>query len=209
MGTGEARLPAVQTQVRALIDLVLLPGAEALHDLILAGYNRGQIDADILCPNAPPWGVAPVMGHLSGSNHRLRWGAARIDAGAAQVFFLDQGHGPSVIGQLLRERVSGLARPDDNRIVFHRRSSFCSATRRFRDSSYPRLGFLEPRQKILPPAFGQCLHLDSAGISKSAALYLFVMYKRVISGTATPLPSRAITSIRSPAPTSPSRKTEK
>src|SRR5437879_12676716 len=124
MRTGEARLPAVQTQVRALIDLVLLPGAEALHDLILAGYNRGQFDADILCPNAPPRGVARVMGHLSGSNHGLRWGAASIDAGATQVFFLDQGHGPAVIGQLLGERVSGLARTAASRMLFHTSSAF-------------------------------------------------------------------------------------
>src|SRR5207245_6389312 len=87
---------------------------------------------------------------------------------------------------------------------------FCSATRRFRDSSYPRLGFLEPRQKILPPALGQCLHLNRAvqyfQVSRAVPL-CDVQARNLRDGDA--IGVAAITSIRSPAPTSPSRKTEK
>jgi hypothetical protein len=76
-------------QILAAIHLVLLAGAEPLHDLVFQGNDPGQIDAHFRRSNPPTGGVAGVVGHLGAHDHRLRRCAARVDAGAAQMFFLD------------------------------------------------------------------------------------------------------------------------
>ena len=87
--TGEARLPAIETQVRALVHSALLSGAEAFYDPILARDNRGQINGYAICFHAPARCVARIVGDLGGSDHRLRRRATGVDAGPAQVRLFD------------------------------------------------------------------------------------------------------------------------
>lgn len=103
----------------AFVRPALLAGPETLNDRVLAGYNAGQIDADLARPNASAGGVTGIVGHLRGGDHGLRRRATRINAGAAQVFLLDQGHAPPKVGQLVREGAAALTRTDHDRVVCH------------------------------------------------------------------------------------------
>src|SRR5712691_5741156 len=77
--TGEARLSAIETQVRALVHSALLSRAKALYDLIFARDNRRQINGYAIRFHAPARRVARVVGYLGGSDHGLRRRATGVD----------------------------------------------------------------------------------------------------------------------------------
>jgi hypothetical protein len=119
MGAHEPRLLAVETQVLAPINLLLLAGPELLYDLVFLGNDLCQVDADLASPNAPPGGVARVVSYLRTMDHSFRRCAACINAGAAEIALLDQSYSPPEVSQATRKRITGLPRANDDRIVFH------------------------------------------------------------------------------------------
>jgi hypothetical protein len=58
-----------------------------------------------------------VMGDARAGDHRLGRRASIVDAGAAELAFLDQGYPPARVGQIGRERHAALARTDHDRVV--------------------------------------------------------------------------------------------
>ena len=115
-GKKPCRAP-VEVQVRAGVHAALVPGAEPLHDAILPGDNCGQIHRHARGPYAPARGVVGVVRHLGTGNHRLGGRTPGVDAGAAEVLLLDQGHRPTLIGEFLGERVPGLPGTDHDGVV--------------------------------------------------------------------------------------------
>src|SRR5262245_33160132 len=57
------------------------------------------------------------MGDLGAGNHGLGWRTPGVHAGAAKMLLFNQGHGPALIGKLLRQRIAGLSGTDHDSIV--------------------------------------------------------------------------------------------
>ena len=89
--------------------------------------HLGQVHAYRAGTNPPSAGVARIMCDLGGGKHRLGRRAARVNAGPAQVFLLDQRDGPTAVGQFLRQRPPGLAGANHNGVIVrHGQRSFLS-----------------------------------------------------------------------------------
>jgi hypothetical protein len=108
VGARESGLSVIETQVRTPIDLCLLAVTKAPDDLIFLEDNPGQVYADLSRLNAPSCGVAYIVGHLSSMDHGFRRRTPGVDAGTAQVAFLNQGYGPTEVSQLMGERIPRL-----------------------------------------------------------------------------------------------------
>src|SRR5260370_2141737 len=119
MCAGKTGVAAIQTQIGALIDLLLLSAAKAEDDFVFLGNDLGKINAHVRRVAARARSVSVVMRNLGAMDHRLGRRASDIDACAAQILFLDERHGPTKIRQSIGEGIAALARTDDDCIVFH------------------------------------------------------------------------------------------
>src|SRR6266403_3974426 len=119
MRANKTGMAAVETEVGALVDLLLLTPAKAENHFVLLGNNFRKISADIRCVDTPAPGVSRIVSDLRAVDHRLSGCAANIDARAAQMLFLDERDGPSQVGEPISKRIAGLAGADDDGIVFH------------------------------------------------------------------------------------------
>src|SRR5260370_29883581 len=119
MRADKTGVAAIQTQVGALIDLLLLSGAKAKNDFVFLGNDLGEINAHVHRVDTPARGISRVMSNLRAMDHRLGRRASDVDAGAAQILFLDERNRPPQIGEPISEGVAALARADDNRVVLH------------------------------------------------------------------------------------------
>src|SRR4029077_6236776 len=127
----ETRMPMIEAHVGMASEVAFLSVPPSLHDGILAIDNRGKVDARRTASHTPTPGVPRVIGHLRACNHRLRGCAAGVDAGAAQVRFLDESYGPAVFGEGIAQRIAPLSRANHDGVVFFhvRTRSHSGATR--------------------------------------------------------------------------------
>src|SRR6266850_78960 len=109
MRRNETRVAAMKAKFGALVYLFLLAATKTQDDFVFLGDDFGQIDADVGGVDAPARGVPCVVSDLRAMNHRFGRRATDVDAGAPKIFFFDQRHGPSEIGETMREGITALA----------------------------------------------------------------------------------------------------
>src|SRR6266852_9723274 len=97
MRADKTGVAAIETQVGALIDLLLLSGAKAKNDFVFLGNDLGEINAYVRCVDTPARSISRVMSNLRAMDHRFSGGASDVDACAAQILFLDECHGPTEV----------------------------------------------------------------------------------------------------------------
>src|SRR5215469_10144413 len=119
MRRNESRVSAEKPQTLALIDASLVASAKAQDDFVFLRNDFGQIDPYSCDINSPPPGVSRVMRHLRAMHHGLRRRAANVDASSSQILFLDQRYGPAQVRESIREWIAGLARADNDGVIFH------------------------------------------------------------------------------------------
>ena len=109
----------IEAKIGAFVDLFLLVAAKAEDDFVLLSDDFGEINADICGVDAPARGVARVVSNLRAVDHRFSGRAADVDAGAAEVFLLDERDGPSQIREAIGQGIAGLAGTDNDGVVLH------------------------------------------------------------------------------------------
>src|ERR1700687_5259865 len=109
MRRDKTPVATIKTKFGALVNLFWLAATEAQDDFVFLGDDFGEIDADIGGVDAPARGISNVVSDLRAMDHRFGRRATHVDAGAPKIFFLDQGHGPSQIGETMREGIATLA----------------------------------------------------------------------------------------------------
>ena len=92
MRANKSCVPPMEAKVGTLIDLFLLSTSEVQDDLVFLGNDFGEIGGDVRGRDPPTRGVPRVVGDLRAMHHDLGGRAAHVDAGAAQIFFLDECH---------------------------------------------------------------------------------------------------------------------
>ena len=93
MRSDKTRVVPIEAKVGAFIDLFLLAAAETEDDFVFLGNDFCKINADVRSVDAPARGVPRIVSDLRAVDHRLGGRASNIDAGAAQIFLLDERHG--------------------------------------------------------------------------------------------------------------------
>src|SRR5205807_4954399 len=116
LGPAEDRLPHDQVDARGAQD-PLPAAAPPPDDRPLPLADPGLVDTD--GTGAHPVVASPPgqIGDAGARHHRLRGGAALVDARAPDMLSLDHGGLPAGPNQALCERSAGLAGTDDDRIV--------------------------------------------------------------------------------------------
>jgi hypothetical protein len=111
---------AIEAQAGMLDDIPLLIAAESQHDSILSVHHKGKVHFNAAGADAPTRSVPRVMRDLRGSDHRFRGRAAGVNAGAAEVRFLDESNGPAAFSEGIGKRIARLSGADDDGVVlFH------------------------------------------------------------------------------------------
>src|SRR5262249_9069613 len=119
MRRNESRVSAVKPQILALINPSLVASAKTQDHLVLLRNNLSQIDDYPSGVDSPPRSASRIMRHLRAMHHGLRRRAAHVDACSPQIFFLDERHGPAQVRESIREWIAGLARADNDGVIFH------------------------------------------------------------------------------------------
>src|SRR4029077_4712704 len=119
--TRELGLPLVEMYIRMQPDFLLHSAAETRDHVVFLRNDRWKISAHILGANTPARGIPRIVRDLPPRDHRFCGRAPRIDARAADVSLFDQCDFPPYFGEPVGERISRLARTDDDRIVSHGR----------------------------------------------------------------------------------------
>src|SRR5207302_9571621 len=116
LGPGEGRLP--HEDVHARVAQAPLPAAAPTpDDRSLPLADPGLVDTDGASAHPVVASPAGQIGNAGARHHRLRGGAALVDARAPDMLSLDHGGLPAGPNQALCERSAGLAGTDDDRIV--------------------------------------------------------------------------------------------
>src|ERR1700732_966582 len=94
-------------------DIPFMVATESLHNGILAVHHKGKVDFDAAGVHAPTRSFPRVMRDLRGSDHCFCGCAAGVNAGAAEVRFLNESDSPAAFGESVGKRVARLAGADD------------------------------------------------------------------------------------------------
>src|SRR5581483_5761950 len=102
-------------------DVHLLPLAGRLHaaahgedDLLLALHHAGEVDAHVADLDAELLGAADLAQQVGGGQQRLGGDAPPVEAGAAQLGALDEGHLGAELGAAQRGHVAGGTAAEDD-----------------------------------------------------------------------------------------------
>jgi hypothetical protein len=106
-----------QVEALGLLDALLVAAPKTLHDVPLALAHLLHIDAYRAILYTVVRRTAVKVGDLCAGYHRLGWGAALVDAGAAHVFPLDERGLAPGLSQRAGERYAALAGSDHNGVV--------------------------------------------------------------------------------------------
>src|SRR5689334_21075632 len=112
-------MAAMKMNIGALVRLLLNAAAKTEDDFLFLRDDSRQVNADVRSIDAPARGISRVVSDLCAVNHSLGWGAAGVDASAAEILLLDERHGPAPIREPIRERIASLARTNDDGVIFH------------------------------------------------------------------------------------------
>src|SRR5690242_11827294 len=114
---GEARGGTQQVEAIGLLDAALAAATEARDDVALALAHARQVYGDRAGMHAVIGAATREVGNAGAGYHGLGWGAAFVDAGAADVLALDEGSAPSRAGERGGERAAALAGADHDGVV--------------------------------------------------------------------------------------------
>ncbi len=92
------------------------PARSAEHDAVFACLDFRHVHADRSGPDSVFGAAAGQVGGVRAGHQRLGWDASGVDAGAADVFALDDRDPLPGGGQPTRQWRSGLAGTDDDRV---------------------------------------------------------------------------------------------
>src|ERR1700739_3791991 len=95
MRSYESSTSVMEMQVRVFVDPLLRSATEGRDHIVLLRHDRPEVGRHIFRAYSPAGGVSRVMRHLRPVNHCFRGCTSSVDAGAAQIPFLDEGHLPS------------------------------------------------------------------------------------------------------------------
>src|ERR1700681_1326433 len=116
------RAAAIEVHARMIDDIPFMVATELLHNGILAIHHEGKIHFDAAGVHAPTRSVPSVMRDLRGGDHCFCGCAAGVNAGAAEVRFLNESDGPAAFGEGIGKRIARLTGADDDGVVlFHAR----------------------------------------------------------------------------------------
>src|SRR6266702_6172141 len=83
MRVNKSGVAAMEAEVGAPVDLLLLAAAKTENDFIFLSDNFGEIDADVRGVDTPARGVSSVVSNLRAVDHCFGGRAADVDACAA------------------------------------------------------------------------------------------------------------------------------
>src|SRR6266702_6405837 len=109
MRANKSGVAAMEAEVGAPVDLLLLAAAKTENDFIFLSDNFGEINVDVRSVDTPARSVSSVVSNLRAVDHCFGGRAAEVDACAAQILFLYKRDRPAQIREPIRERIAGLA----------------------------------------------------------------------------------------------------
>ena len=95
---AEANKPRIE-EFLGIFDRALAAIAEAVNYGLFALPDFGEVDRDVAGMDSVIGGSTREIGHARAGDHRLRWRAADVDAGSADVHAFDDCCLPSCVGQ--------------------------------------------------------------------------------------------------------------
>src|ERR1017187_1688424 len=119
---GETGLAEDQLKIRRFFDASLAASAKAVHDIALALPDTLHVDADVSGVNTIISASPRQIRDAGAGDHGLRGSAPFIDAGAADMFALDECGAHPGFSQGCAKRCTGLPRADHNGIELLRSS---------------------------------------------------------------------------------------
>src|SRR5215472_7087752 len=130
MRPNKSRTFPIKANILALIHAALLAASKAQNHLVLLRDNFCEIHLDSGCVDSPARGISRIVRHLRPMHHGLRRRASHVDARPSQIPLLDKRHRPTQVREAKSEGISGLARADNDGVIFHGRVLHCDCVPR-------------------------------------------------------------------------------